>query len=63
MQQIKDIKDLRIGDMIVEKNHRESTPMEVVAIFSDGDIYCDFDGNEGDVWEFDINKDRIFKVE
>lgn len=49
--------DLRIGMTVVEvspKTHRESIPMQVVAIFQDGTVYLDFEGNEGDVWEVDI---------
>lgn len=31
----------------------------VVSIHIDGTIYCDFEGNEGDVWEFDNNNPCI----
>lgn len=50
------VEDLTIGMKVVEllptpQGIRESIPMDVVAIFKDGDVYLDFEGNEGDVWE------------
>ncbi|MCS2293107.1 hypothetical protein [Bacteroides thetaiotaomicron] len=33
---------------------RETIPMQVTAIFQDGTVYLDFEGNEGDVWEANI---------
>lgn len=65
MERITDIKDLRIGDKIVEVSNftdKESIDMEVVAIFANCDIYCDFDNNEGDIWEYNINHDKIYKL-
>lgn len=51
-----ELERLRIGMKVVEllpslQGMRESIPMEVVAIFKDGTVYLDFEGNEGDVWE------------
>ncbi|WP_418988110.1 hypothetical protein [Bacteroides heparinolyticus] len=53
------ITDIRIGDIL--QNKRSKFPMTVVSIFSylgspsnKGTVYLDFDGNEGDVWEEDI---------
>ncbi|MCD7923649.1 MAG: hypothetical protein LUI85_02695 [Bacteroides sp.] len=50
------VENLRIGMKVVEllpspQGTRESIPMDVVAIFKDGDVYLDFEGNEGDIWE------------
>lgn len=42
--------ELRIGNIVQDGN---GSIMRVVSIHDDGTIYCDFDGNEGDVWEFD----------
>lgn len=44
-----DPKELRLGNWVQVNGF----PMQVVSIHHDGTIYCDFDGNEGDVWEFD----------
>lgn len=46
------IKDIRIGDLVQDKHTK--FPMKVVGLFEDGLVYLDFDGNEGDVWENDI---------
>lgn len=48
MNKIK-ITDLRIGDIVC--NPRTKFPMRVVAVFEDGTVYLDFEGNEGDVFE------------
>lgn len=50
------VDELRIGMKVAysrptPQGIRESIPMEVVAIFKDGTVYLDFEGNEGDVWE------------
>lgn len=50
------VEDLHIGMKVVEllpspQGTRDTIPMYVVAIFKDGDVYLDFEGNEGDVWE------------
>lgn len=50
------ITELRIGDRVQEKNTR--FPMTVVGLYSTleelskgkGDVYLDFEGNEGDMW-------------
>lgn len=42
--------ELMIGNYVNDENGFQ---MEVCSIADDGTVYCDFDGNEGDVWEFD----------
>src|SRR3712207_8235292 len=57
------LQDIHIGDWVQECSKitgRPSIPMYVSAIFKDGTIYLDFNGNEGDVWETDIEK--IFPI-
>ena len=46
-------RDLMIGDWLQDKN---GFPMYVTAVGTDY-VYVDFDGNEGDVWEY---QDRDF---
>lgn len=46
------ITDLRIGDRVQNKSTK--FPMAVVAIFEEGTTYLDFEGNEGDVWEENV---------
>ena len=53
------IEDLRIGQKVVsivkfKDTVRESIPMKIVSIFEDGTVYLDFGGNEGDVWEDNV---------
>lgn len=43
---------LRISNKIQDNN---GFVFDVVSIFEDGTVYCDFEGNEGGVWEFDNN--------
>lgn len=43
---------LRISNKVQDNN---GFVFDVVSIFEDGTVYCDFEGNEGDVWEFDNN--------
>lgn len=51
------VEDLRIGmtvsifEPLLHGEVRESMPMRVVAIFENGTVNLDFDGNESDVWE------------
>lgn len=45
-----EIRELRIGNKVQDAN---GFIFDVVSIHEDGTIYCDFEGNEGDVWEFD----------
>ena len=40
----------KIGDWVYCSKESQY-PMQVVAIFKDGDLYLDFERNEGDVWE------------
>ena len=54
-----EIEDLRIGQKVVsivkfKDTERESIPMKIVSIFEDGTVYLDFEGNEGDVWEDNV---------
>ncbi len=42
------IEDVRIGMNVKDHN---GFVFQVVAIFLEGDVYLDFEGNEGDVWE------------
>ena len=43
---------LRIGNKVQDD---AGFIFDVVSIHDDGTVYCDFDGNEGGVWEFDNN--------
>lgn len=53
------VQELRIGNLIQDRN---GVIMRVVSIHEDGTIHCDFDGNEGDVWEFS-DKNPCYGVE
>ena len=46
------ITEIKIGDKLCDKI--DKFPMYVVGIFECGTIYLDFEGNEGDVWEAEI---------
>lgn len=50
------IQEIRIGDKVQDRN---GFKFEVVALFKDGTVYCDFEGNEGDVWEFKVDELEI----
>ncbi len=63
MKEIKNITELHIGMTIADK--KSQFPMKVVGIFcsrypkldNDKDVvYADFEGNEGDVFEYSINE-------
>jgi len=63
MKEIKDITELRIGMTIADK--KSQFPMKVVGIFcsrypkldnAKDVVYADFEGNEGDVFEYSINE-------
>lgn len=45
----------QIGDWVYDSK-RSQYPMQVVAMFANGDLHLDFDGNEGDVWECKANE-------
>lgn len=47
------IQEIRIGDKVQDRNGFE---FEVVALFKDGTVYCDFEGNEADIWEFKVDE-------
>lgn len=65
--------DLKIGDRVQIKlpspqGDRLSIPMQVIGIFSNlnkispkDTVYLDFEGNEGDVWEEEVQ--NLVKVE
>lgn len=54
------INELHIGDTVRQKD--DSFPMVVVGLHStpeelakgQGDVYLDFEGNEGDMWEVSV---------
>ena len=54
------INELHIGDIVCQKDDR--FPMVVVGLHStldelakgQGDVYLDFEGNEGDMWEVSV---------
>ena len=51
------LQDIHVGDWVQEYSEitdNFSMPMYVSAIFADGTVYLDFNGNEGDVWEANI---------
>lgn len=61
-----DIRDIKIGDKVC--NPQDGFPMIVVGLYStlkdlsNGTVYLDFNGNEGDMWEEEA-KDLIpYKV-
>lgn len=61
-----DLHDIRIGDWVQEYSEitgKLSIPMFVSAIFTDGTIYLDFNGNEGDVWESNIEDIAPIRIE
>ena len=60
------IEDLRIGQKVVsivkfKYTERESIPMKIVGLFEDGTVYLDFEGNEGDVWEDNVENIKPVK--
>lgn len=59
------VEELHIGDTVVFmiNGNKESIPMTVVGILSDGTVYLDFDGNEGDVWEEEAKDLKRYKEE
>ena len=51
------LQDLQIGDWVQEYSEitgNFSMPMYVSAVFEDGTVYLNFNGNDSDVWEADI---------
>ena len=56
------INELHIGDIVCQKDDR--FPMTVVGLHSTldelakgkGDVYLDFEGNEGDMWECEVDE-------
>lgn len=44
------INELQIDDWVYD-SPKNGFPMQVTGIFKDGDLYLDFEGNEGDIWE------------
>ena len=52
------LQDINIGDYVQEWRkipQKFSMPMHVDSIFSDGDLYLNFDGNEAYLWETTVN--------
>ena len=45
------IEELKINNYVGDAH---GFPMYITALFADGNVYLDFDGNEGDVWEEDV---------
>ena len=66
---IVNIRELAVGDMVCRKEEPDTT-LFVVAVFANpselipsdhlGTVYCDFEGNLGDVLEFNV--DEIYKI-
>lgn len=58
--------DLHIGDWVQEYSDitgRLSCPMYVSALFEDGTVYLNFNGNEADIWEAEIKDLRPIAVD
>lgn len=61
------ITDLKIGDIVCKKY--DNSPMVVVGLYSTldelakgkGDVYLDFEGNEGDMWEVSVEDLELVK--
>lgn len=45
----------QIGDWVYDSK-RSQYPMQVVAVFANGDLHLDFEGNDGDIWECKANE-------
>lgn len=60
-----DIKELQIGDWVYE-SEKTRFPMFVFALWADyvdkGIVYLDFEGNEGDIWEVNIEDVRPIPI-
>lgn len=59
------LQDIRIGDWVQEYSEitdKFSMPMYVSSIFEDGTVYLDFNGNEGDIWEANIEDIAPIKI-
>lgn len=60
------IKDIKIGDEVCNK--QDGFRMIVVGLYSslsnlsNGTVYLDFEGNEGDMWEEDAKDLQPYKV-
>lgn len=58
--------DLHIGDWVQEYSDitgRLSCPMYIFALFEDGTVYLNFNGNEADIWEAEIKDLRPIAVD
>ena len=51
--------ELRLGNWVHDGSR---FPMQVVGIF-DNDVYLDFEGNEGDVWECGLEGAKPFEID
>ena len=61
MERHLNLADLHIGDWVYEYSditERPSCPMYVSALFEDGTVYLNFNGNEADIWEAEIKDIR-----
>lgn len=71
-RKINNITELGIGDVVCTGNN---FPMTVVGLWADyndysahipdntGEVICDFDENEGDIFEYDLSNTEIYLVE
>lgn len=71
-RKINNITELGIGDVVCAG---DSIPMTVIGLWADyedytshiadntGEVICDFDDNEGDVFEYDLSKTELYLVE
>ena len=60
------LQDIHIGDWVQEYNELTgnfSMPMCVSAIFEDGTVYLDFNGDDLDVWEANIEDIAPIKID
>ena len=61
MERHLNLADLHIGDWVYQYSditEKPLCPMYVTALFEDGNVYLDFNGNEADIWEAEIKDIR-----
>ena len=51
----------QVGDWVYDSN-RSQYPMQVVAVAKYGDVYLDFEGNEGGIWECKADEVEPIKI-
>jgi hypothetical protein len=71
-RKINNISELGIGDVVCSDS---GFPMVVVGLWAEpeeynshipdntGQVICDFDGNEGDVFEYELDKQSVYIIE